>query len=154
MEASRHVEFNSVELVGGVDLAAPMEKTTTSPRALEGRGGRETWWRGRKTGCCALARWRCRMAEQRCDRRAWSPRQHGGARTPRQRSGARSWSRGDLLRCYGEMFFLVWGWVDEHIKGQSLGWHGRPTIWSIRRRQTVYMKNYRFRITGRSAVGT
>jgi hypothetical protein len=23
--------------------------------------------------------------------------------------GARSWSRGDLLRCYGEMIFLVWG---------------------------------------------
>jgi hypothetical protein len=65
MEASWHVDFTNVELAGGMELATPVEKTTVGslekaaagPGALEGRGGQEAWWRGRKTGCCDVA-WR------------------------------------------------------------------------------------------------
>jgi hypothetical protein len=67
------VEFTGVKLSGGAELVAPvekdapspMEKAMAGPRALEGRGGREAWWRGRKMGCYALARWRCWLAKRR-----------------------------------------------------------------------------------------
>jgi hypothetical protein len=73
MEVRRRVEFTGVELVGGAkltapvekDAAIPVEKAAVGPRALEGRDGREAQWRGRKMGYCALARWRCRLAERR-----------------------------------------------------------------------------------------
>jgi hypothetical protein len=73
MEACRHVEFTGVELIGGAELAAlvekdaasPVEKAAAGPHTLEGHDRREEWRRGRKTGCCALARWRYRLAEQR-----------------------------------------------------------------------------------------
>ena len=51
----------------GVELAAPVEKGVTGPRAGEGCGGREVQ-RGRKIGCRAWARWRCRSVERRRDR--------------------------------------------------------------------------------------
>jgi hypothetical protein len=64
MVAHRHVEFI------GVKLATPVEKATTGPVvkaaavpcAGEARGERETRWRERKTGCCALARRRCQWS--------------------------------------------------------------------------------------------
>ena len=59
------MEFTGVELTGGAELVALVDKATTDPHALEGRSGREARWRGGKTGYCALARWRCRLAEQR-----------------------------------------------------------------------------------------
>ena len=75
MEASRRVEFTSVELADGAELAAPMEKVaagavekaTVRPRAREAHSWRETRWRGRKMGCHALARRRCWPAERRRD---------------------------------------------------------------------------------------
>ncbi|XP_066312941.1 uncharacterized protein [Miscanthus floridulus] len=67
MEDRRHVVFIGVELSGGVELAAPVEKATAGPRAAEGRDGREARWRGRKMGCRALVQWRCRLAERRRD---------------------------------------------------------------------------------------
>jgi hypothetical protein len=87
------VEFTGVELAGGVELAAsvekatigPMERATTGPRALEGHDGREAWWRGEKTGCHTLARWRYHLAEQR----------HGGEGGA-VAEAARSRSHGDL----------------------------------------------------------
>jgi inactivated superfamily I helicase len=62
MEARRPVEFTDVELAGGLDLAASVEKATAglvekvvaSPRAAVVRGGQEVQWRGRKTGHRAL----------------------------------------------------------------------------------------------------
>ena len=67
------MKFTGVELIGGTELAAsvekamigPVEKTIVGPRALEGCSEREAWWRGRKMCCCALAWWRCRLAKQR-----------------------------------------------------------------------------------------
>jgi hypothetical protein len=64
MEARRCVEFTGVELTSGAELAAPMEKATTSlvekvavgPRAGESHDEREAQWRGRKTGCRTWAR--------------------------------------------------------------------------------------------------
>jgi hypothetical protein len=44
------MEFTDVELVGGAELAAPVEKDATGLRALEGHDVREARWRGRKTG--------------------------------------------------------------------------------------------------------
>jgi hypothetical protein len=54
------MKFTAVELAAQVekDAASPVNKATVGPRALEGHAGREARWRGRKTGCCALARWR------------------------------------------------------------------------------------------------
>ena len=57
------MEFTSVELTGGAELAAPMEKATTGPLEKaaaglctgEARNGREARWGGRKTGRRALA---------------------------------------------------------------------------------------------------
>jgi hypothetical protein len=68
MEARR-----SVELTSGAELTAPVEKATTGlvekvvvgPCTLEARGEQEAWWRGSKTACCTLARWRCLLAEWR-----------------------------------------------------------------------------------------
>jgi hypothetical protein len=67
MKARRRVEFTGVELAAPVekDAASPMEKVVVGSRALEGRGVRVARWRRRKTGYCALARWRCRLAERR-----------------------------------------------------------------------------------------
>ena len=67
------MEFTGAELAGGAELAASVEKTATDPvekaavgpRALEGCGMREVHWRGRKMGCRALARRRCRPTERR-----------------------------------------------------------------------------------------
>jgi hypothetical protein len=82
------VEFITVELVGGVELTALVEKTvagsvekpTTGLHAGEARGGREVWWRGRKMGCLALAQ-RCDgeggVVEREVRWRAPSPRRHG-----------------------------------------------------------------------------
>ena len=91
-----------VELTGGVELATPVKKGMTGPVetvvagpcALEGRGGREARWRGRKMGYRALARWRCRLTKQR-------------------RSG--ECGRGALSRRYGEVRFFKndWGRMDE-----------------------------------------
>ena len=43
MKARRCVEFTGVELVGGAELAAPMEKVATGPvgKAVAGRSGGE-----------------------------------------------------------------------------------------------------------------
>jgi hypothetical protein len=97
MEARWHVKFTGVELASGAELAAPIEKATTGPVekatagpcAGEARGGRDARWNETKTGWRALARRRCRLAEQRRDgeggaverearRRAPPPRWHGG----------------------------------------------------------------------------
>jgi hypothetical protein len=67
------VKFSGVELANDAELAAlvekdvasPVEKAVAGPRALEGRGGREARWRGRKMGCYALARWRCWLEKRR-----------------------------------------------------------------------------------------
>ena len=91
MEARWHVEFTGVELVGGAELAAPVEKATTGPietatmgpRALEGRDGREAWWRGGKTGCCTPARWRYRLAERRRGGEGGGERGRRGSMTER-----------------------------------------------------------------------
>jgi hypothetical protein len=58
MEACWHVEFTGVELTGGAELAAPVEKTmidpmekaATGPYAGEDRDGWEARWRGREDG--------------------------------------------------------------------------------------------------------
>jgi hypothetical protein len=95
MKARQRVEFTGVELAAAVekDAASPMEKVVAGSRALEGRGVRVAQWR-RKMGYCALARWRCRLAERRgggeggavenavteamrARDKAWSSRQHG-----------------------------------------------------------------------------
>jgi hypothetical protein len=47
------------------DVASPVEKAMVGPHALEGRGMREAWWRGRKMGYCTLAQWRCWLVERR-----------------------------------------------------------------------------------------
>jgi hypothetical protein len=104
MEARRRVEFTGVELTSDTKLTAPVEKATTGsveeaaagPCALEARGEREAWWRGSKTGCCALARWRCHLVE-------WRHSGEGGAVEREVRWRARSRSRGDLSRRYGEV---------------------------------------------------
>jgi hypothetical protein len=74
MEVCRCVEFTGVELTGGAEVAAlvekvvtgPMEKAATfrsggkdGPRAEEGRSGQEAPWRERKTSSHARTRWRC-----------------------------------------------------------------------------------------------
>ena len=67
------MEFTSVELAGGAELAAPMETATTDPLEKaavglctgEARGRREALWRGRKTGHRALERKRCLPTEWR-----------------------------------------------------------------------------------------
>jgi hypothetical protein len=58
MEAHRRVEFTIAELATSVEkvVAGPVKKTAMSPCALESCGERKAWWRGRKTGCHALAR--------------------------------------------------------------------------------------------------
>jgi hypothetical protein len=60
MELARGAEVTSVELV------APVEKAAADSVEKIGHSGREARWRGRKTGCHALAWWRCRLAERRC----------------------------------------------------------------------------------------
>jgi hypothetical protein len=58
MEARWHVELTGVELTGGTELAAPVEKTTagpvekaaTGPCTREDRDGWEAQWRGREDG--------------------------------------------------------------------------------------------------------
>jgi hypothetical protein len=75
MKARQCVEFISVDLTSGAELAAPMEKAMTSlvekatvgPRAGESHDGWEAQWRGRKTCCRAWAWWRCWPAERRHD---------------------------------------------------------------------------------------
>jgi len=65
MEACRRVEFTGVELVGGAEIVAPVEKAVLGPCTREGRGMREAQWRGRKTGYRAWAWWRCWPTERR-----------------------------------------------------------------------------------------
>jgi hypothetical protein len=55
-----------MEFTGGVELAALVEKITAGP-VEKVAVDREARWRGRKTGCRALAWRRCRRAEQRRD---------------------------------------------------------------------------------------
>jgi hypothetical protein len=74
MEVCRCVEFTGVELTGGAEVAAPVEKAVIGPvekavtfrsggkdgpRVEEGRSGQEAPWRARKTSSHARARWRC-----------------------------------------------------------------------------------------------
>jgi hypothetical protein len=89
MEAHRRVEFTGVELTSDTELTAPVEKAMTGsveeaeagPCALEARGGQEAWWRGSKTGYCALARWRCHLVEwSTVEREAWWRGRCGGER--------------------------------------------------------------------------
>ena len=62
-----------MEFTGGIELADPVEKAAVGPMekaaagscAGEARGGRETRWRGRKTGHRALERKRCLPTEWR-----------------------------------------------------------------------------------------
>jgi hypothetical protein len=89
-----------IERAGGTELAAPVEKATVGlvekaavgPCAREAHDGRETRWRGRKTGCRALAWRRYRPAERRRDGEGGVVERETGWRgkLPRQRSGARS----------------------------------------------------------------
>jgi hypothetical protein len=111
MVARQRVEFTDVELAAPVEkaTAGPVEKDAVGPCAREARGGRYARWRGRKTGCCALARRRCRPAERRRDgegsameREAW-----WRASSLRRCSGLER-RRRELLRCYDEVnFFLL-----------------------------------------------
>jgi hypothetical protein len=48
METRRHVEFTGVELAGGVELAALVEKAVVGHFCAE--GGWEAWWRERRAG--------------------------------------------------------------------------------------------------------
>jgi len=61
------MEFVGVELAGGTELAAPVEKAAAGLVEKNGCGGREVQWRGRKTGCHAWARWRYQPTEHRQD---------------------------------------------------------------------------------------
>jgi hypothetical protein len=107
MKARQRVEFTSVELAAAVekDAASPMEKVVAGSRALEGRGVRVAQWRRRKMGYCALAWWRCRLAERRgggeggavenvvteamrAHDKVWSSRQHGRVTKRGHRGGA------------------------------------------------------------------
>jgi hypothetical protein len=67
IEARQCVEFTGVELADGTELAAPVKKATAGPveKVAAGLCAEEARWRGRKTGCRALARRRCRLAERR-----------------------------------------------------------------------------------------
>jgi hypothetical protein len=83
------VEFTGVELAGGAELAALVEKAAAGPvekgaaglRTREGHGRREARWRGRKTGCHALARRRCQSGERSRDGEGGTmERERGGER--------------------------------------------------------------------------
>jgi hypothetical protein len=71
------MEFTSVELAGGVELIAPMEKVAAGLVEKAAAGGRHSG-EERKTDRRAWAWWRCRPAE----RRRWRGRcggERGGA---------------------------------------------------------------------------
>jgi hypothetical protein len=78
METRRHVKFTDVELAGGAELVALVEKTAAGPveKAVAvrsgGDGGREAWWRGR-------ARWRGRRSGEKAAWEAWWRRRAGCA---------------------------------------------------------------------------
>jgi hypothetical protein len=89
IEAHRCVVFTGVKLAGGAELAALVEKGAAGPvekgaaglRTREGHSRREARWRGRKAGCHALARRRCRSGEQSCDGEGGTvERERGGER--------------------------------------------------------------------------
>ena len=63
------MKFTGVELAASVEkgMIGPVEKAAAGLCAGEAHGGREARWRGRKTGCHALARRRCRPTEERHD---------------------------------------------------------------------------------------
>jgi hypothetical protein len=93
VEARRHVEFASVELTGGMELATPIEKVAAGRAG--GEGGRKAWWRGRKASVHGgqEARWKGRKtgghARARCRCQPTGARMPW--RTPRRPGGAHSW---------------------------------------------------------------
>jgi hypothetical protein len=90
MKAHRRVESTGVELAGGAELVAPVEKATARPCALEGHGVREARWRGRR----ATVLWRCGDAG----------RQSGGVVESAVAEAAHDCRV--LSRCYGEASFF------------------------------------------------
>jgi hypothetical protein len=107
MEARQYAEFTGVELTGGAELAALVEKGAACPCTGEARGGREARWRGRKTGCRALARRRCWLAERggAMKREVRWRGKRGGERY--HRGSTTEHGRGELSRHYSEVIFFL-----------------------------------------------
>jgi hypothetical protein len=87
MEACRQLEFTGIELAGGAELAAPvekaaagpMEKASVGPYVGEARGGREAWWRGRR----AVVLWRGGDVGRRWRGKRIGERRHQGGAVER-----------------------------------------------------------------------
>jgi hypothetical protein len=99
METRRHVEFTGVELAGGAELAAPVEKTAAGP--VEMAGGRRGGERGRGGKGGAVERRR--------------RRRHGGEGVRDARRSTVAGSRG----C-GEFFLSLFFWKTTVMRGERI----------------------------------